>query len=225
MPGPKKGKTSPTDDCAVTLWLPSNIPTRLRSSSCVDGLATKEIVLRVADCSDSLHNIRRCLRELSAFSSYKSKNADGQRTQTRALGTLKALRDKRDRYAARYRRSHVAWLALDPGRAFEGGKWKDILHTLKPADLTFPGDDEDSEADSVLDSDDKSRDQAAEGTDHARHGVNGIGSSNAKKRPGEGYRRVSWIWRVQGQDARDIPGLDSSASEEDVNKCKMYYYL
>jgi hypothetical protein len=209
----KKGKASPTDDCTVALWLPSNIPTRLRSGSCVDGLATKEIILRVADCSDSLHNIRRCLRELSTFSSYKSKNVDGQRTQTRALGTLKALRDKRDRYAARYRHSRVAWLVLDPDQAFEGGKWKKVLRTLKPADLTFPGNEEE---DSVLDSDDASRDQGADGM------VHGVGS-NAKKRRGEGYRYVSWIWRVEGQDARDIPGLDSSASEEDVYKCEMFY--
>jgi hypothetical protein len=216
VPMPKTGTTSLISDGAVTLWLPSSTPTRLRSSCCVDGLATKEIVLRVADCSDSLHNIRRCLRELSTFSSYKSKNVDGQRIQTRALGTLKALRDKRDRYVARYRRSRVAWLALDPDQAFEGGQWKAVLRALKSTDLTFPGDDE--EADAAFDSDNESEDEAANGAGCTNHGA----SSKDRKRRGEGYKRLTWIWRVQKQDVRDIPGLDGSASEEDVYKRKLY---
>jgi hypothetical protein len=182
----------------------------------VGGLAAKEIALRVADCSDSLHNIRRCLRELSSFSAYKSKNADAQRIQTRNLGTLKALRDKRDRYVDRYRRSHVAWIALDPGQAFEGGKWKKVLRALKKTDLTFPGDDE--EADSAFD---ESEDEDANSMGHTKRGANGMGS-NAKRRRGEGYRRLTWIWRVQKQDVHDIPGLDSNASEEDVYKRKIY---
>jgi hypothetical protein len=217
---PQKGKASPISDGAIMLWLPSSIPTRLRSSSCVDGLVAKEIVLRVADCSDSLHNIRRCLRELSAFSSYKRKNVDGpgQRMQTRALETLKALRDKRDRYVTRYRRSRVAWLALDPAQTFEGGKWKKVLRTLKQTDLTFPGDDE--EVGSVFNSDDGSDDKATSSAVCTEHSANGI-RSNAKKRQGEGYKNLTWIWRVQKQDVRDIPGLDGSASEEDVYKRKI----
>jgi hypothetical protein len=104
-PVSQTGKALPNSDGAIALWLPSIIPMRLHSRSCVDGLITKEIVLRVADCSDSLHNIQRCLRELSAFSSFKRKNFDGprQKIQTRALATLKSLHDKRDRYVARYR--------------------------------------------------------------------------------------------------------------------------
>jgi hypothetical protein len=221
MPVPKKGTTSLISDGAVTLWLPSSIPERLRSSACVGGLATKEIALRVADCSDSLHNIRRCLRELSSFSAYKSRNADAQRIQTRNLGTLKALRDKRDRYVDRYRRSRVAWIALDPDQAFEGGKWKKVLRALKKTDLTFPGDDE--EADSAFDSNDESEDEAANSMGHSKRGANGMGS-NAKRRRGEGYRRLTWIWRVQRQDVRDIPGLDSNASEEDVYKRNIHSF-
>jgi hypothetical protein len=160
----------------------------LCSGSCVDGLTAKEIVLRVADCSDSLHNIQRCLRELSTFSFYKSRNIDGQRTQTHALGTLKALRDKRDHYVARYRCSCVAWLALDPDQMFEGSKWKKVLRPLKKSDLTFPGDDE--ETDSFLDSDDGSEDEATSSAVRTKL------SGNAKKRQGEGYKRLTWIWHV-----------------------------
>lgn len=219
---PKKGKTVLSRDGAVTLWLPSSIPKRLRSSSCVDGLATKEIVLRVADCSDSLHNIQRCLHELSIFSSYKSKNVDGQHVQTRALSTLKALRDKCDRYVARYRRSHVAWLALDPDQTFEGGKWKKVLRVLKQIDLIFPSDDE--EAMFLSNDDDESRDEATNSAVHTKHGANGMGS-NAKKRRGEGNKHLTWIWHVQAQDIRDIPGLDGSASQEDVYKRKIYHLI
>ena len=216
MPVPQKGKTSVISDGAITLWLPSRIPSRLCSSSCVDGLAAKEIVLWVADCSDTLHNIRRCLRELSAFCFQKRKNVDGpgQRMQTRALETLKALRDKRDRHVARYRRSRAAWLALDPDQIFEGGKWKKVLRTLKKDDLAYPGDDE---ADSVFNSDDGSEDEATSSAVHTQHSANGTGT---ERRRGEGYKRLTWIWRVQMQDARDIPGLDSTASEEDVYKRK-----
>jgi hypothetical protein len=227
IPAPPKRKTSLLSDGAITLWLPSNIPTRLRSSSCVNGLTAKEIVLRVADCADSLHNIRRCLRELSAFSSFKRKNIDGpgQRVQTRALGTLKALRDKRDRYVSRYRRSRVAWLALDPDQMFEGGKWKKVLRDLKQTDLTFPCDDE--EVDFVFDSDVGSEDEDEATTSSAvpiKRSTNSM-DSNAKNRRGEGYKRLTWIWRVQKQDVRDIPGLDGSASEEDVYKREIYLYI
>ena len=207
MPAPKKGQPSLIGDGAIVLWLPSTIPTWLRSDACVDGLATKETALRVADCADNLHNIRRSLRELSRFSSYRSKNMDGQRQQTRALGTLKALCVKRDRYVARYRCSRVAWLSLDPDQSFEDGKWKNVLRNLKQTDLTFPGDDE--EANLEYSTDDELGDGAM--------------GSNTKKRPGEGYKRITWIWRVQKQDARDIPGLDDSSAEEDVYKCKIFY--
>jgi hypothetical protein len=204
MPAPKKGTASQISDNAIMLWLPSCIPTELRSSSCLEELAVKEIVLRVADCSDSLHNIRRCLRELSAISRYKSKNVEAQRVQTRAIGTVKALHDKHDRYVARYRRSRVAWLALDPGQAFEDGKWKMVLRDLKKTDLTYPGNDQKT--------DDESDGEVANGT-----------GSNAKKQRGERNKCLSWIWCVQTQDTRDFPGLDSSASEEDVYKRRMIY--
>ena len=214
---------SPNSDDTITLWIPSNVPTSLRSSACVDGLIAKEIVLRVADCSDSLHNIRRCLRELSAFSLFKRKNIDGpgQYIQTRALGTLKALRDKRDRYVARYRRSHAAWLSLDPGQESEGGKWRDVLRSLKKADLTFPGDDEEP-LDFAFESDAGSEDEATTSAPPTKHSSNDV-RRNGKRRPGEGRKRLTWIWRVQPQDVRDIPGLNDTASDEDVYKCKTYF--
>jgi hypothetical protein len=176
---PKKGKTVLSHDGAVTLWLPSSISKRLRSSSCVNGLATKEIVLQVADCSDSLHNIWRCLHELSIFSSYKSKNIDGQHVQTHTLSTLKALHDKHDRYVAHYCHSHVAWLALDSDQTFEGGKWKRVLHVLKQINLIFPSDDK--EAEFLSDDNDESEDEATNSAVCTKHGANGM-SSNAKKR-------------------------------------------
>lgn len=224
-PVSRTGKALPNSDGAIALWLPSNIPTRLRSRSCVDGLITKEIVLRVADCSDSLHNIRRCLRELSAFSSFKRKNFDGpgQKIQTRALATLKALRDKRDRYVACYRRSRAAWLILDPGQTHQGGEWKDVLRALKKNDLTFPGDDE--ELDYAFDSDGNSENEATTSTAPTKQGADVTGSNTKKRRGGEGFKRLTWIWCVQKQDERDIPGLDGSASEEDVSKRKRCLYM
>lgn len=215
-PVPGKGTVTLDGDGVTTLWIPSSIPTELRSGACVEGLAAKEVTLRVADCSDSLHNIRRSLRELSAFSSFKRKNVDGpgQHIQTRALGTLKALRDKRDRYVSRYRRSHAAWLALDPDQTFDGGKWRHVLRVLKQSDLTFPGDDEEE---------DESEDDDTISAARTLHNTSGMGGS-ATKRRGEGHTRLTWIWRVQSQDARDIPGLDDNASEEDVYK-RRYVYL
>ena len=223
MPVSRKGNASSNSDDTITLWIPSNIPTRLRSSACVGGLIAKEIVLRVADCSDSLHNIRRCLRELSAFSSFKRKNIDGpgQYIQTRALGTLKALHDKRDRYVARYCRSRAAWLSLDPHEEAEGGKWRNILRSLEKADLTFPGDDEEP-LDFAFERDAGSEDEATTSAPPTEHSSDGV-CSNEKRRPGEGYKHLTWIWRVQKQDVRDIPGLNRSASDEEVYKCKIYF--
>ena len=205
----KKGQPLLIGDGAIMLWLPSSIPAWQRSGACVDGLATKEIALRVADCANNLHNIRRSLRELSRFPSYRSKNVDGQRQQTRALGMLKALCVKRDRYVACYRHSRAAWLSLDPDQRFEDGKWKIILRDLKQTDLKFPGDDE--EANFEYSTDDELGGEAM--------------GSNPKKRQGEGYKHITWIWRVQKQDAQDIPGLDDSSAEEDVYKCKVLCYL
>jgi hypothetical protein len=170
-----KGTTSPISDSAVMLWLPSSIPTSLRSSSCVDGLAAKEIVLRIADCSDSLHNLWRCLREFAIISNERSKHLNGQCAQTRALSIRKALRDKCDRLADRYRRSYVAWLALDPEQMFEGGEWKDVLLELKQADMVFPGHCLEAGSD----------DEAANSTDRTKH--------SSKKRQGEGKIHVTWI--------------------------------
>ena len=141
----------------------------------------KEIVLRVADCSDSLHNIRHCLHELSAFSSFKRKNFDGpgQKIQTRALATLKALRDKRDCYVARYRRSRAAWLILDPGQTHQGGEWKDVLRALKKNDLTFPGDDE--ELDYAFNSNGNSENEATTSTAPTKQGADVTGSNTKKQ--------------------------------------------
>lgn len=216
-PVPKGGVSS---DGAIVLWLPSSIPTKLHSSCCVNGLAAKEIILRVADCSDCLHNIQHCLHELSLFSDYKSRNVDEQHVQTRALGTLKALRDKHDHYVARYRHSRMAWLALDPKQQFEGGKWKRVLRALRQKDLTYPGDDEVADAD--IDSDDKSEDEAADQPAHTKHSANSVGNNPKKRRGGKGYNRTTWIWRVQRQDGRNIPSLSGTSTEEDVNKRKIF---
>ena len=179
-PVSQTGKALPNSDGAIALWLPSNIPTRLRSRSCVDGLITKEIVLWVADCSDSLHNIQHCLCELSMFSSFKHKNFNGpgQKIQTHAFATLKALHDKCDRYVACYRQSHAAWLILDPGQTHQGGEWKDVLRALKKNDLTFPGEDE--ELDFAFDSDGNSENEATTSTAPTKQGADVTGSNTKK---------------------------------------------
>lgn len=69
MPMPKKRKS--------LLTLPFSIPIGLCSTSCVDGLAAKEVILWVKDCSDSPHNIWCSLHEVSLLSSYRSKKLIG----------------------------------------------------------------------------------------------------------------------------------------------------
>ena len=189
----------------------------LRFDACVEGLTAKEITLQVAECSDSLHNIWHSFRELSAFSFFKCKNIDGprQHIQTRALGTLKALREKCDRYVTHYCCSHAAWLALNPHQTFDGRKWEQILHILKKSDLTFPGDNE---------KEDGFENEATTSAACTLHSTSGMGG-NAKKwqqqKGGEGYKQFTWIWQVQKQDERDIPGLNGNASEKDVHSRKI----
>jgi hypothetical protein len=115
-----------------------------------------------------------------------------------------------------YCRLCAVWLALNPDQIFEDSKWEKVLCTLMKEDLTFPSDDE--EVDSV-DSDDGFEDKAASSMVCTQHSANGTGS-NSKKWRGEGYKCIVWIWRVQMQDEHNIPGLDSSAFEEDVYKHK-----
>lgn len=40
---------------------------------------------------------------------------------------------------------------------------------------------------------------------------------------GEGYRELSWIWRTQRQDRRDIVNGDSAASQEEVDQSKSLF--
>ena len=132
------------------------------------------------------------------------------------------MRDKCDRYVTRYHHSCTAWLALDPDQAYKVGKWKTVLHTLKKTDLMFPGDDE--KLDFASDSDNGPGDKSTSSAVTTKQGAVILGSS-AKKHRGEGYKQLTRIWRVQKQDVHDIPGLDGTASEEDVYKRKLHLFL
>jgi hypothetical protein len=195
----------------VMLWLPSSIPDALRKSTCVDGLSKKEMTLRIAQAEDSLHDIRRAIRAYTGFMLDKKKNINGpgQRTMTKTHATIKNLRATINRHAARYRRAYIALRALDPDGVYDNGRWMQRLKELKASDLRSQSADYGDDIDLQY-PDGSSADSDASTAPSIRHG------RKKKQKVSEGRKEMSWIWRTQTMDARDVPNLSEDATLEEI---------
>ena len=129
---------------SIELWLPSSLPSGLRETGCVDGLAEKESHLRVAEADDALVALRRQLRITMGIFNYKKTHVSGtgQKSNTRARTLLSQLTAKTKMFADCYRAARKALSILDPS-----GDWRRRLLPLRPEDIRGPTrlDDDESE--------------------------------------------------------------------------------
>ncbi|VDC02319.1 unnamed protein product [Peniophora sp. CBMAI 1063] len=202
----KAKKAVASAENAVTLWLPSNLASDMRSKVCNGDLVNKEIKFRIAVCNDQIHNVRRAVRTVEAF--YSCSNKVGfltQRHQTRNQTALKSMVENLNRHVERYRRSWNALCVLDPQNSHG---WQASLKELTKKDLRTPEDDE--LPTTVPDSDDELAQAAAAATRAIR------ARDKRKRKTREGDKSISWIWLVNKADARDMPEADPNAPEREV---------
>ncbi|TDL13917.1 hypothetical protein BD410DRAFT_868388 [Rickenella mellea] len=148
MPGAVflRAEVSPTDDDhsgaqgpeTIQLLFPSQVSEAERATICSPGLVVKEFRLRVAQCDDALHQIRRLLRIRSNLWHYKRGQVFGQRSSTRARTLIARFDERIQRIAERYRAARAALISLG-----QPGDWSTRFLELTPGDIQGPrGDDE-----------------------------------------------------------------------------------
>ncbi|KAL1749560.1 hypothetical protein FB107DRAFT_280582 [Schizophyllum commune] len=159
----------------IPLHLPSSIPSSERRSVCADGLADKELKLRVAQTKDMVDSLRKKLHAKQYSIEYRNKHVTGQHKSTRARALLAALQEKMDLDADAYRAARGAVLRL------LGVDAHDDYPDLRSTDLQLEGE--------VVEPD------AAAATQHARAG--------SSQRPrhihvSTGRHNMSWLWTAGG---------------------------
>lgn len=172
----------------VELFLPSTVPDTLRDRVCTSDVIEAEKRLRIAQLTDCLINIRRCLRIVTKMIHWKNHNITGQHHGTRSRGIIDRIRDRLTSLAVKYRVARKARLSL--GR----GDWELVWCELKESDVRSYTDTEES----IADAEKRMR-------YHMREGG------------GETHRKLSWIWTTQAgveEGARTRTGLEGMDDSE-----------
>lgn len=166
----------------VTLYLPSHLPSDLRSKICDSNLLFAEEELREAEAYESLEDLRRHLRSRMFANKYKIKNITGQRANTRARTWQKTIDDRAISAKHRYCRARSALFQLRGC-----GDWEDVLRVLNDEDVR------------ALNERALSTQEKAD-WESARH-ASGIVEEELQgvvlqdhETLGEGRRTLSWIW-------------------------------
>ncbi|TDL19767.1 hypothetical protein BD410DRAFT_751691, partial [Rickenella mellea] len=149
MPGAVllRAELSPTDDErsgaqgpeSIQLLFPSQVSKCERAAICSPDLEVKEFRLRVAQCDDALHQIRRLLRIRSNLWHYKRGQVFGQRSSTRARTLIARFDERIQRMAERYRAARAALISLD-----HPGDWSERFKALDPTDIQGPRQEDDA---------------------------------------------------------------------------------
>jgi hypothetical protein len=196
----RKGSKPPNSDDDVPdkpdpvekqqLFLPSALSMDENDAGCHPGLADIENSMRDAQCRTSLDQIRTQLYIKSRLLTYKDRHVRHQGSSTRTRSVIdqndikiKVLRDK-------YNTARTALIAL-AGGSVEGLEWREMTE----ADIRCLEDPEE----------DKKREQWARNRierqkKNAESGLEVPG-------PGEGHRKLSWIWEGAGRDPDASTGL------------------
>lgn len=122
----------------IPLFLPSSLPTHLRTLTELDEICQLERHLREPQASDALSEVRRHRRVIQGLWQFKRLNAAGagNKPNTRMVTLYKRFNNKTKQAAQKYR---IAWRALsilDPN-----GSWSSRLKELKEEDIRGPGKD------------------------------------------------------------------------------------
>ena len=123
------------------LMLPSQLASEDRQSWCLPDLSTLEARFRYAQADDTLAEVRHLRRLFQGLSDQNKKHINSsQNTITRAKGTFERYKVRISRFAALYRHSRRALVALDPKGKITG--WTSRFLELKDADIRGPGREE-----------------------------------------------------------------------------------
>ncbi|TDL14368.1 hypothetical protein BD410DRAFT_734211 [Rickenella mellea] len=142
-----RAEVSPTDDDrsgahkpeTIHLLLPSQISAAERAAVCLPDLVDKEFRLRVGQCDDALHQIRRLLRIRSNLWHYKRGQVFGQRSATRTRTLIAKFDERINRMAERYRAGRAALIALN-----RPGDWSTRFLALNDSDIQGPRQDDET---------------------------------------------------------------------------------
>lgn len=94
------------------LWLPSHLPSNRRRATCFEGLPKIESRLRIAQCHDSLDEVRYMLRVKTRMVQFKNQNVRGQREGIRSRAVISRVQEKVMDAVRRYREGREALVKL-----------------------------------------------------------------------------------------------------------------
>ncbi len=163
----------------IKLFLLSQLPSLLWTTSCMYGLHGIKLKLCIAQASDTLEQLKQqlCIYLGIVHYTITQVSGPGQKANTRACNLLEWLKEKITRCAERYRASRAALEKLDPT-----GDWQELLRPLMTSDIQGPNG--------------SSLDDPAPAMSR---------KSKWLRSTGEGVRQLSWIWRVR----RQVPHLNA----------------
>ncbi|KAL1699668.1 hypothetical protein EV121DRAFT_283940 [Schizophyllum commune] len=190
----------PPDAEHVKIWLPSNLTRAEREEGCVDGLAKVEVSLRVAQCTDTLKDIRYRLHARRYIINERNAHATGQQQSTRARNIIARLDERIARVAEKYRAARRGLFSLAHDTDYP------MFQELKDNDLTI---DDDREADGA---------STERLNNHGGRGSRAVGNARksdaipstardraiASVREADSRRNLtSWIWTALGGPTQD----------------------
>jgi hypothetical protein len=228
----------------VSLHLPSSLGSARRKQLCPPALVQAERDIRLAAMTDALEDLLRQLRTRTYLQRFSARNIQGKRAGTRSRSSIAGITRRVDAAAAAYHRHRTAYKAL-AGEDRRG--WERIFRPLTAADVRGLSEkaisDEEvheryritelakalehvartaskdvGEEDAALGADDIP-DEADESEflddDLMESSMGGLAEAVA---PGEGTRKLSWIWvaGLQLEDVEDPQLTDGPSALADV---------
>jgi hypothetical protein len=192
-PGDNDKPTKPNPVELQPLLLPSELPANVRSA-CYPGLEEIERKMRDAQCRVSLDRIRTHLYMKSGLTTYKQRHARHQKGNTRARKTIDDNDVKIKIFQDKYNTARKALISLGANEVEM--EWKEV----KDTDLRCLEDEELNEK-----REERRRKQAEKLLKKSKeNALSGPG-------PGEGHRKISWIWEGTGRDPDTSTGLNEGA--------------
>ncbi|CAK5265239.1 unnamed protein product [Mycena citricolor] len=182
----------------IKLWMPSEMPGSLgKDRGCVEGLVGMEVRLRVAQCENSLAQVRARLHAKRHMISFRNANVTGQVQSTKGRTIIDEIGEKVNQSAARYRRGREALVGCGKEVDF------DYLRPLLPEDLHMNGISVAPE------------NTAAESDEAAAKKLMALGAGRAPRQDKGASRRVmSWIWTAKGALEKEEEELHESIRVE-----------
>ncbi|KAF7288129.1 CxC2 domain-containing protein [Mycena chlorophos] len=175
----KNAKTPPPKAEHIKIDLPSVLDAQVRARVGRKSVIDAEVKLRLGQLADALMALRACLHTQAHLIYWRNANSVGQKAATRSVTLLERLKERIEREVLKYQCAYEALVRL------RGEGFSDVFKKLDKADVnTRPGVENDVASLKKLRAADSSRASRNEPTKGAIKGA------------------VSWIWGVEGGDAK-----------------------